>query len=127
MAACLPRDRDPGASLEEPDGHSKLVVSVSLCRAAALALVLWFLCPGTAEAARFELQKIADTATTIPETAVLFGAFRGRPALDAGQVAFQGSGSGEEGVYLWEASVLSTAVSSSTPIPGGTGTFNQLR
>ena len=72
------------------------------------------------------LSRVADLNTAIPGgsgnfTSLLF------PALSGSNVAFLGSGSsGQEGIYLFDAGVLSRVADLNTAIPGGSGNFASL-
>jgi len=72
------------------------------------------------------LVSVADTGTLIPMGTGSFTGFE-IPSLDAGQVAFQGIGSGgQRGIYLDDGQSLSVIVDATTPVPGDTGQFLAL-
>lgn len=83
--------------------------------------------------------RVADTSSTlIPGEATRFVSFEGEPgddlpvfpSLDQGYVAFTGrlsAGFGQYGVFSWHNGVISKVADSTTPVPGGSGTFSIFR
>ena len=73
------------------------------------------------------LQTVADRDTPIPGGTGTFAFFRSEVSISSGSVAFVGHGaSGHEGIYT-DHDGLSIVADSSTPIPGGSGDFSELR
>jgi hypothetical protein len=69
---------------------------------------------------------VADLETSIPGGSGTFVAFRDKPSLAAGSVAFAGFGSGQSGIYLHDGDSLRLVADLNTPIPGGTGNFTNF-
>jgi VCBS repeat protein/FG-GAP repeat protein len=71
------------------------------------------------------LSRVADLNTRIPDGSRNFDFdFFGQPALSDGIVAFSGgSVNGQEGIYLFNGTVLSRVADLNTRIPGGSGNF----
>lgn len=65
---------------------------------------------------------VADLNTPIPGGTGNF-TFLNRLSLDDGNVAFVGSGSGQQGIYTNVGGTLNVIADRNTPIPGGTGNF----
>ena len=74
------------------------------------------------------LRLVADTNTEVPPGGMgNFVRFVGAPAVDAGRVAFRGeSDVSSEGIYLWDNGVLAMVADTTTPVPGGFGTFTSF-
>ncbi len=75
--------------------------------------------------AQVSFTQVADTSTLVPGGAMseTFSAF-GAPALDGGQVAFQGFGTmGQAGIYRDGIGALGVVADLGTAIPDGTGNF----
>ena len=69
------------------------------------------------------LSKVADRNTPIPGGSENFTYFGVNPVISEGNVAFQGGGASQVGVYLFNGTTLSKVADSNTPIPGGTENF----
>ncbi len=77
----------------------------------------------SADAVSFDLSRIVDLNTSIPDGA---GTFTGLSAfaMSGGKLAIFGSGSsGQAGIYLFDGTAISRVADLSTGIPNGTGTF----
>jgi hypothetical protein len=87
------------------------------------ALLFLFVIASQAGAQPFVLSKVADLNTPIPGgsgnfTSTVYA------VISNGNVAFRGEGdSGQEGIYLFNGSVLSKVADLNTPVPGGAGNF----
>jgi hypothetical protein len=93
---------------------------MSVC--AWAAVVVSAFCMGRcASAAEFDFAVIADLDTSHPGGPGTFTVF-GPPSLDRGVVAFEGHGSGFNGIYA-TLDGLAVVADETTTIPGGTGTF----
>ena len=69
-------------------------------------------------------RKVADTDTPIPNGAGTFTSFTSTPVIDAGQVAFVGSGvSGQSGIYTDPGGALRVVADTFTQVPDGTEMF----
>ena len=75
-------------------------------------------------AAEFDIIVIADKNTAIPGGSGNFTSFY-HPSLDGGNVAFQGTGSGQSGIYT-DIGGLGVVADLNTAIPGGSGNFTEL-
>ena len=94
--------------------------------AVLLSLPLSLLMASEAIAFSFTFTKIADTNTLIPNGSGTFTGFGNELALDGGNVAFRGNGSGgQEGIYT-DIGGLTRVADLNTLIPNGTGTFNNF-
>lgn len=97
----------------------------SVC--AILAIVLAAAMPHTALGADFYSWKIVDTEDTMPGTTSKYDANGSdAPAMDTGQIVFNC----KCGFSIWSANSdgtgLTQLINSNTPIPGGTGNFDQF-
>jgi hypothetical protein len=81
------------------------------------------------------LDPVVDTNTSIPGGTGRFVTFgrpnpdtmnQGEPSFEAGEVAFWGSGAGQEGIYLLSGDSLSLLADMTTAIPDGTGHFTRF-
>jgi hypothetical protein len=73
------------------------------------------------------LTKAADTTDPIPGGAGAFESVEFPLIDDRGRVIFAGWGAGgQQGIYSWEGGATSALADRSTPIPGGTGTFEDF-
>jgi hypothetical protein len=73
--------------------------------------------------AGYVIEKVADTATSIPAGTGNFTAF-GTPSIHGGTIAFRADGaSGQKGVYALIAGTLTKVADLNTPVPGGPGNF----
>ena len=78
-------------------------------------------------ASSFQLSRVADTSTPIPDGTGTFTHLDFRqPLLSGSNVAFLASGPGQYGIYLFERGVLRRVADLNTPIPGGSGTFTSF-
>ena len=103
-----------------------------LCSADRVRFVIWTVAltiarcltvPLLASAQPFSVVRIVDTSNSIPGGSGNFVAFN-LASLDNGSVAFLGLGSnGQSGIYTSVGGAISRVADTSTPIPGGTGTF----
>lgn len=73
------------------------------------------------------LERVVDRATAIPNSTANFFALGG-PSLDRGAVAFPGFSLNPAigGVYRWESGTIDVVADHTTPIPGGSGLFNNF-
>jgi 6-phosphogluconolactonase (cycloisomerase 2 family) len=96
------------------------------CRFLLAALFGGVVCP-RASASHWEITKLADRSTTVPGQTVPFTTLT-PPQLVSGGTLFgggPGGGIGEPAIYS-SVGGLNVLLDGSTPIPGGTGTFNGL-
>jgi hypothetical protein len=69
------------------------------------------------------LKVLANTQTPVPNAGGTFSAF-GAPALGGSSVAFHAIGTnGSQGIYLSDGGSVSVVADLTTPVPGGSGTF----
>ncbi|HET7468680.1 MAG TPA: hypothetical protein VFJ81_03360, partial [Gemmatimonadales bacterium] len=69
------------------------------------------------------LNTLANYQTAVPNTGGTFSGF-GAPTIGGSAVAFHAIGSnGSQGIYLWRNGTLSVVADLTTPVPGGSGTF----
>ena len=88
------------------------------------SLFLLCLLVAHAEAQPFVLSKVADLNTPIPGGSGNFAGFTVNAVISNGNVAFRGEGDSEqEGIYLFNGSILSKVADLNTPIPEGSGNF----
>jgi hypothetical protein len=72
----------------------------------------------------FDLVRVVDLTTPIPDGSGTFTGISSRLALSGGNVAFTGEGgSDQHGIYLFNGINLVRVADRTTPIPGGSGTF----
>jgi murein DD-endopeptidase MepM/ murein hydrolase activator NlpD len=69
--------------------------------------------------------KVADTNTDIPSGSDKFSSFQ-HPAIDGDKVAFYGTGTGQEGIYLYnhQTGQLKVVVNENSTVPGRSETFS---
>ncbi len=70
------------------------------------------------------LSRIADTSTAIPNGSGTFTTFNNVIAISGGNLAFQASGTSQDGIYLFSGGALSRIADKNTPIPAGAANFD---
>ena len=113
LASILTLHRTYGDDGRRP---AQLKLSATLTVAAVMTVLL-ALGASRARAVDFDFLRIADLNTLIPSGSGNFTGF-GSPSLDGGNVAFQGFGSGQSGIYT-DIDGLDVVADRNTPIPGG--------
>src|SRR4051794_35373340 len=73
--------------------------------------------------AQFNLSKVADTSTPIPNGTGTFTAFDHSPVIARSGVAFRGLGTGQEGIYFRGPAPLQRAADRNTITPGTSSPF----
>jgi hypothetical protein len=89
-------------------------------------------CAISSSASAVTFTRVADTSTLIPGGSGAFTEFHidnaglgGGPSIHDGQVAFLGSGNGQQGIYTWSGG-LTRVVDTTLAVPGGTGCFSSF-